>query len=99
MDETGAWSGNDDGTFVPFTDILFNVLLGLAFMVFTAFSLVNPTAKTGAVDLKAELIITMNWPDNDPNDMDLYVEDPVGNVVWPLKVSVNVPIVPETVTV
>jgi hypothetical protein len=82
MDEIGAWSGNDDGTFVPFTDILFNVLLGLAFMVFTAFSLVNPTAKTGAVDLKAELIITMNWPDNDPNDMDLYVEDPVGNVVW-----------------
>ena len=81
MDEIGAWSGNDDGTFVPFTDILFNVLLGLAFMVFTAFSLVNPTAKTGAVDLKAELIITMNWPDNDPNDMDLYVEDPVGNVV------------------
>jgi len=82
MDEIGSWSGSDDGTFVPFTDILFNVLLGLAFMVFTAFSLVNPTAKTGAVDLKAELIITMNWPDNDPNDMDLYVEDPVGNVVW-----------------
>src|SRR6516164_8132651 len=82
MDETGSWSGSDDGTFVPFTDILFNVLLGLAFMVFTAFSLVNRTAKTGAVDLKAELIITMNWPDNNPNDMDIYVEDPAGNVVW-----------------
>jgi hypothetical protein len=82
MDETDTWSGSDDGTFVPFTDILFNVLLGLAFMVFTAFSLINPTAKTGVVDLKAELLITMTWPDNDPNDMDLYVEDSAGNIVW-----------------
>jgi len=82
MDETDTWSGSDDGTFVPFTDILFNVLLGLVFMVFTAFSLINPTAKTGIVDLKAELLITMTWPDNDPNDMDLYVEDPAGGIVW-----------------
>lgn len=82
MDDSGSWMGSDDGTFVPFTDILFNVLLGFAFMVFTAFSLVNPTAKTGAVNLKAEMIITMNWPDNDPDDMDLYVQDPVGNIVW-----------------
>ncbi|MBV9250320.1 MAG: hypothetical protein JO227_13875 [Acetobacteraceae bacterium] len=72
----------DDGTFVPFTDILFNVLLGFAFMVFISFSLINPTAKTGAVELKAEFLITMSWPDNDPNDMDLYVQDPAGNIVW-----------------
>jgi hypothetical protein len=82
MDETDTWSGSDDGTFVPFTDILFNVVLGLVFMVFTAFSLINPTAKTGIVDLKAELLITMTWPDNNPNDMDLYVEDSAGNIVW-----------------
>ena len=82
MDETDTWSGSDDGTFVPFTDILFNVLLSLVFIVFTAFSLINPTAKTGIVDLKAELLITVTWPDNDPNDMDLYVEDSAGNIVW-----------------
>jgi hypothetical protein len=73
---------SDDGTFVPFTDMLFNVLLGFAFMVFIAFSLINPTAKSGAVDVKGEFLITMNWPDHDPNDMDLYVQDPAGNVVW-----------------
>jgi hypothetical protein len=72
----------DDGTFVPFTDMLFNVVIGLAFMVFIAFALINPVAKTGANEKKAELLITMNWPDNNPNDMDLYVEDPAGNVVW-----------------
>jgi hypothetical protein len=76
MDEETLLAGGDDGTFVPFTDMLFNVLLGLTFMVFTAFSLISPTAKTGAVDLKAEFIIAMTWPDNNPNDMDLYVEDP-----------------------
>lgn len=73
---------SDDGTFVPFTDMLFNVVIGLAFMVFIAFALINPTAKTGAIEMKAEMLITMNWPDNDPNDMDLYVEDPAGNIVW-----------------
>jgi hypothetical protein len=72
----------DDGTFVPFTDMLFNVVIGLAFMVFIAFALINPVAKTGAIEMKAELLITMNWPDNDPNDMDLYVQDPAGNIVW-----------------
>jgi hypothetical protein len=82
MDEEIHLAGGDDGTFVPFTDMLFNVLLGFAFMIFTAFALISPTAKTGAVDLKAEYIITMTWPDNNPNDMDLYVEDPAGNIVW-----------------
>ncbi len=73
---------SDDGTFVPFTDMLFNVVIGLAFMVFIAFALINPTAKSGAIEMKAEFLITMNWPDNDVNDMDIYVQDPAGNIVW-----------------
>jgi hypothetical protein len=82
MLEEDPIGGSDDGTFVPFTDMLFNVVIGLAFMVFIAFALINPTAKTGAVDMKAELLITMNWPDYDLNDMDIYVQDPAGNIVW-----------------
>jgi hypothetical protein len=82
MDELDPLRGSDDGTFVPFTDMLFNVVLGLTFMVFIAFSLINPTAKTGAVEMNAEMLITMNWPDNDPSDMDIYVRDPVDNIVW-----------------
>jgi hypothetical protein len=82
MDEHDLMAASDDGTFVPFTDMLFNVVIGLAFMVFIAFSLINPTAKTGAVELKAEFLITMNWPDNDTDDMDVYVRDPAGNIVW-----------------
>lgn len=83
LDETkGLLDGSDDGTFVPFTDILFNALLGFTVMVFIAFSLINPEQKTGLVNVKAELIITATWPDNNPDDVDMYVEDPGGNVVW-----------------
>ena len=82
MDEHDPLNASDDGTFVPFTDMLFNVVLGLTFMVFIAFALINPTAKTGAVEMKAEFLITMNWPDNDPTDMDIYVQDPADNIVW-----------------
>jgi len=83
MHETSLFSGaNEDGTFVPFTDILFNALLGFAVMVFIAFALIRPDAKTGMVDTKAEMIVTVSWPDNNPDDIDTYVQEPNGNVVW-----------------
>jgi hypothetical protein len=83
MDDEGLFAGsNDDGTFVPFTDILFNALLGFAVMVFIAFALIRPNANAGTVDLKADIVITASWPDGNPDDIDLYVEDPQGNVVW-----------------
>jgi hypothetical protein len=83
MHDPSLFSGqSDDGTFVPFTDILFNALLGFAVMLFIAFALIRPDAKSGDVDVKAEFIITVSWPDNDPDDIDTYVEDPLGDVVW-----------------
>lgn len=83
MDEPSLFSGqNDDGTFVPFTDILFNALLGFTLMVFIAFALIKPEAKTGKIDTDAQFIITTTWPDNNPDDIDTYVQDPSGEVVW-----------------
>lgn len=72
----------DDGTFVPFTDILFNALLGFAIMLFIAFALIKPENKTGDIDINAEFLITVTWPDNSPDDVDTYVRDPQGNIVW-----------------
>jgi hypothetical protein len=67
---------------VGFTDLLFNALLGFVVMFVLAYLLINPIAKTGAIDAKAEFLITLSWPDGRPEDVDLYVEDPAGNLVW-----------------
>ena len=67
---------------VGFTDLLFNALLGFVVMFVLAYLLINPIAKTGAVDAKAEFLITLTWPDGRREDVDLYVEDPAGNLVW-----------------
>lgn len=84
MFDQGLYDPNssDDGTFVPFTDILFNVLLGFTVMVFIAFALIRPESKTGDINVNADFIITVSWPDGIPDDIDTYVEDPQGNVVW-----------------
>jgi hypothetical protein len=83
MHEPSLFTGQgDDGTFVPFTDILFNALLGFAVMVFIALALIKPDAQANAVNIKAEFIITATWPDFNPDDIDLYVEDPLGQIVW-----------------
>lgn len=83
MHDPSLFTGqSDDGTFVPFTDILFNALLGFSVMLFIAFALIRPDAKAGDVDVKAEFIITVTWPDGMPDDIDTYVEDPLGNIVW-----------------
>ncbi len=75
-------SGSDDEAFVPFTDILFNALLGFSLMLFVAFVMVRPEERAGKVDVRAEMIITVSWPDNHPDDIDTYVEDPAGNILY-----------------
>ena len=83
MNETSLFTGEgDDGTFVPFTDILFNALLGFAVMLFIAFALIKPDDKAGNINVKAEYLITVTWPDNLPDDIDTYVRDPQDNIVW-----------------
>lgn len=65
----------------PFTDLLFNALLTFTFLFLVALVLLNPPAKTGIVDPKAEFLITVSWPDGNPNDIDIWVEGPEGNEV------------------
>ncbi len=66
----------------PFTDLLFNALLGFTFLFLVAIMFMNPEAKSGIIDPKAEYIITVTWKDNSPDDIDTWVEDPDGNVIW-----------------
>ncbi len=65
----------------PFTDLLFNALLGFTFLFLVALMFINPDARKGRVDLKAEYIISVSWPDDLSDDIDLWVRDPLGNTV------------------
>lgn len=66
----------------PFTDLLFNTLLTFTFLFLIALLLLNPPAKAGIIDPKAEFIITVSWPDGNPNDIDLWAEGPKNSKVW-----------------
>jgi hypothetical protein len=68
--------------FEIFSALLFNSLKAITFMFFMSFAMINPVAESGKVDPKAELMITVTWPDNNPDDVDTYVGDPSGNIVW-----------------
>ena len=65
-----------------FTDLLFNTLLGFAFMFLIAFILIAEPDKQGNVTVKAEFLITVAWPDCHPDDIDALVEDPNGEILW-----------------
>ena len=66
---------------IGFTDLLFNILVGFAFLFIIAFLLIKPEAKKEDFDRRAEFVVVMEW-DNDANgDIDLYVEDPTGKQV------------------
>ena len=66
----------------PFTDLLFNILLGFILLFFIAVLFLNPADETGKIDIDAQYVITVTWPDNSPDDIDTWIEDPEGNVTW-----------------
>ena len=71
----------DEG-FDPFSVMLFKALQVVAFLFFLAMLAMAPKASEGKVDSKAEFIITLDWPDNHPDDLDLMVQDPADNIAW-----------------
>src|SRR5262245_30458058 len=67
----------------PFYDMLFNMLIAFVFCFIVALLAMNPKAlKAGDVPAKAEVLITVTWPDMNPNDIDTWVQDPAGRLVW-----------------
>ena len=68
-------------TNVAFLDLLFNTLLCFAALFTLSFVLINPSRQNANMESKAEFIITINWPSEQDNDVDVYVEDPGGHLV------------------
>jgi hypothetical protein len=73
--------GNTEGQ-DAFTDLLFNSLLGFAFMFAIAFMLISDPSDGGKIDSKAEILISVRWPDQHPDDVDAIVESPQVGLVW-----------------
>jgi hypothetical protein len=80
MDEFGLYPREE--AFDPLGVMLFKALQVIAFLFFLALLAVSPDSKEGKIDSKAEFIITMDWPDDHPDDFDLFVQDPAGNIAW-----------------
>ena len=68
-------------TNLAFLDVLFNTLLCFAALFAMSFILINPSKKDNNVIAKGEFVIVMTWPKEMDNDVDIYVEDPEGNLV------------------
>lgn len=68
--------------FDPMQAVLFKMIQALTFFFILAVLFMNPVAKKGIIDTKAEYLVTVTWPDNVPDDVDVWVEDPTGALVW-----------------
>jgi hypothetical protein len=67
----------------PFYDMLFNMLIAFVFCFIVALLAMNPKAlKAGDIPSKAEYIVNVSWPDGNPDDIDTWVQDGAGNLVW-----------------
>ncbi len=66
---------------IGFTDMLFNILVGFAFLFIVAFLLIKPEAKKEDFERKAEFVVVLEWDHDQPDDIDLYVEDPTNSKV------------------
>ena len=67
--------------YLPFVDFLFILLLAFISMFILALLLINPITKTTEVERKAEYLVVLEWDKESGDDVDLWIEDPVGNIL------------------
>ena len=67
--------------YLAFVDFLFILLLAFISMFILALLLINPVPKKSEIERKAEYIITLEWDDKSHDDIDIWIEDPVNNIL------------------
>ena len=65
-----------------FLDILFNTLVGFVLLFIIAFLLISPVKKKKEIEQKAEYVITATWPAGMGDDIDSWLEDPTGKIMY-----------------
>ena len=56
---------------IGFIDLLFNILLGFAFLFIIAFLLIKPEAKKHDFERRAEFVVVLEWDHDASDDIDL----------------------------
>lgn len=64
-----------------FLDLLLNCLVGFVFLFMIAFIQIEPNKNDAQIKTKAEYVVTLTWPETDPSDVDMWLEDPAGNLI------------------
>ena len=80
LDDFGLYPREEP--FDPLGVMLFKALQVIAFLFFIALLAIKTKEDEGKVDPRLELLITVSWPDRHPDDIDMFVQDPIGNMVW-----------------
>lgn len=70
------------GAATSFLDLLFNALLGFVALFALAFVQINQEKSNKNVEIKGEFLIIITWPEEFDNDVDVYVSDPNGKLVF-----------------
>lgn len=72
-------SYNTSGSFV---DLLFNMLMGFFMLLLIAIALIKVETSSKDIELKAEYMITLEWPNGNKDDVDLLVKTPQNQIVF-----------------
>ena len=51
-------------------------------LFFVAIIFLRPSDDAGKIEIEAEYVVTVTWPDNSPDDIDTWTQDPKGNITW-----------------
>jgi hypothetical protein len=65
-----------------FLDLLFNTLVGFVLLFIVAFLSINVQSRKADIETKAEFVISVSWEDNSADDVDTWLEDPAGNILF-----------------
>jgi hypothetical protein len=65
-----------------FLDLLFNTLLGFVALFALAFIQMSTEKNNKNLEVKSEFLIIISWPKDIDNDVDVYVSDPLNNLVF-----------------
>ena len=74
---------NKYANLLSFIDLLFNLMLGFAAMFLLSLAMITTAQKTENESLKrdVEYFIRIEWQGNSDNDVDMWLQDPTGDMI------------------